>query len=261
MCLPSPKKSEVTPSPAVTRCTICKRDALSWREAAAAVVCSACEESFETRSGVLNFMRSFDDYTENYDAICKDDLLAPKTPGIVKTIFTDLVRKRARGRICDVGCGDGFVITRTSGSDRIAVDIAFEYLRRLPDELTRIWCRAERLPIQSPSIDTVICTDLREHVQDARQLVAELERILTPDGTILMAFPFEQDLSVYELPAYKTKYGKYKYVHLRSIDDALIAQLFPVFEVRSSHLITEGMESMEFKPYPMKVVELTRREA
>jgi SAM-dependent methyltransferase len=245
------------PSPAVTRCTLCKRDALAWNEPSG-LRCASCGERFEERSGVLCFMRSFDDYTENYDAICKDDLAAPKTPGVVKQIFTGLVRERARGRVCDVGCGDGFVITRTAGTDRIAADIAFAYLERLTDDITRLWCRAEELPLRSGSVDTVVCTDLLEHVRDARALAAELDRILGSDGRILLAFPFEQDLGVYELPQYKRKYGKYKYVHLRSVGDALIAELFPRYQARFSHLITEGMELMEFKPYPIKFLELVR---
>jgi ubiquinone/menaquinone biosynthesis C-methylase UbiE len=246
-------------SGAVKRCTICKCDALEREESLNALKCLACGELFEIREGILNFMRELDDYTENYDLICKDDLTAPKTPSEVKQIFTALAKWRARGRVCDVGCGDGYVITKIDSPDRIAVDIAFGYLSRIPSALTRIWCRAENMPLQTNSIDTVVCTDLIEHVLDAKCLAMELDRVVKLDGAVLLAFPFEQDLSVYNLPAYKAKYGKYKYVHLRSINDALIAELFPAYTVAFSHLITEGMEFMEFKPYPIKFIELRRR--
>ncbi|NJL55222.1 class I SAM-dependent methyltransferase [bacterium] len=217
-------------------------------------------QALEVRDGIVCFMSDFDDYTENYDQICTDDLMIPKTPSEVKRIFTRLVEERSAGMVCDLGCGDGYVIQRIESQHRIAIDIALEYLKRLPDSILRIWSRAEQVPLVSSCLDTVVCTDLIEHVVDAQLLAREIKRILKPNGRILMAFPFEQDLTVYNLPEYKLKYGKYRYVHLRSITDGLIAQLFPEFDVCFEHLITEGMKFMEFRPYPIKFVELARKQ-
>lgn len=223
------------------------------------LVCGHCDDAFEMHDGVACFLRQFDDYYENYELICADDLAEPKTPSIVKQSFTQLVQERASGVTCDLGCGDGYVIRRVNTPIKIAVDIAFAYLERLPPSIMRIWGHAEDVPLRSACIDTIICTDVIEHVLDAQLLANEIARLLKPNGRVLLAFPFEQDLSVYELPEYKEKYGKYKYVHLRSVDDALIADLFPTFEMRFSHLITEGMQFMEFKPYPIKLVEMVHR--
>lgn len=224
------------------------------------LVCESGGHRFPVRDGVGCFVRAFDDYTENYDRIAADDLSEPKTPTLIKQIFTRLVQERARGVICDLGCGDGYVIRRLAGHERrIAVDLAFAYLERLPGDIAALWSTVEDVPLRSGSIDTVLCTDVIEHVLDARLLAGEIDRLLGPDGQALLAFPFEQDLSVYDLPEYKAKYGKYKYVHIRSITVALIAELFPRFEVRFEHLITEGTAAMEFTPYPIKFVELGRR--
>ena len=222
------------------------------------LICRHCADTFEIRDGIVCFQRQFDDYSENYDQICADDLAEPKTPSIVKEIFARLVQERASGVTCDLGCGDGYVIQRVNSPRKIAVDIAFAYLERLPASIMRIWGRVEGVALCSGCIDTIVCTDVLEHVLDAQLLADEIARLLKPNGRILLAFPFEQDLSVYDLPAYKAEYERYKYVHLRSIDDALVANLFRAFEVRFSHLITEGMQFMEFKPYPIKFVELHR---
>jgi predicted TPR repeat methyltransferase len=205
-------------------------------------------------------VRSFDDYTENYDRIAADDLSVPKTPTLIKQIFVELVEARARGVVCDLGCGDAYVLRQLSRQKtRIAVDLAFAYVERLPGEIAGLWSTVEDVPLRTACIDTLVCTDVIEHVRDAGRLATEIDRLLADDGQALLAFPFEQDLSVYDLPAYRAKYGKYRYVHLRSITDELIGELFPRFEVRAEHLITEGMASMEFKPYPIKFVELARR--
>ncbi len=223
------------------------------------LLCTQCHDAFPIRKGVICFQREFDDYSENYDKICVDDLVKPKTPSVVKRIFAQLIQERVRGITCDLGCGDGYVIQRVNSNTKIAVDIAFPYLERLPSSIMRLWGRVENVPLRSGCVDTIICTDVLEHVLDASLLASEIDRLLKPDGRALLGFPFEQDLSVYELPAYKAKYGKYKYVHLRSINDSMIAKLFPTFEVSYSHLITEGMELMEFKPYPIKFIEIVRR--
>ena len=141
------------------------------------------------------------------------------------------------------------------------MDIAHAYLERLPADIMRLHSWVERTPLKTGAIDTVICTDVLEHVREAEPLAAEITSVLRPGGQLLLAVPFEQDLSVYELPAYKAKYAKYKFVHLRSVDDAMIAHLFAGFDLGFSHLITEGMALMEFKPYPIKFYELRRRPA
>ena len=164
-------------------------------------------------------------------------LVEPKTPSIVKQIFTQLVQEQASGVTCALGCGDGYVIQRVESPKKIAIDIAFDYLKRLPDSIVRIWSKVEAVPVIAGCIETIICTDVREHVQDSTLLAQEISRLIQLGGKVLLAFPFEQDLSVYDLPEYKAKYAKYKYVHLRSVNDALIAELFPEFEVRFSHLI------------------------
>ena len=240
-------------------CPRCRASALTL--VGERLICGGCAAPASTADGIAGFLDEVDevdDYVENYEQICTDDLREPKTPGVVKEMFTRLAVERAHGTVCDLGCGDGFVVRRIEADRRIAVDIAREYLLRLPPDILRIHGWAERTPLRAAGIDTVICTDLLEHVREAEPLAAEIKRILRPGGRLLLAVPYRQDLSVYELPAYKAKYGKYKYVHLRSVDDAMVERLFSSFELGFTHLITEGMELMEFKPYPIKFYELLR---
>ena len=248
-----------TPSLAldVLACPVCATAPLDLG-GEAGLRCTGCGESLSLRDGIVVGMRRFDDYTENYDRICADDLEAPKTPSAVKQVFTRLVAERAAGVVADLGCGDGYVIRHIHAPVKVAVDIALEYLRRLPPTITRVWSRIEEAPLADGAFDTIVCTDVLEHVQDVKPVRDRIVKALRPGGRALLAFPFEQDLSVYELPAYRAKYAKYKYVHLRSIDDAFIRRTFPELEPMFEHLITEGMAAMEFKPYPIKFVELAR---
>jgi SAM-dependent methyltransferase len=237
-------------------CPTCRAGGV--RDGGSELRCTSCGDRFPVADGIFEFQRTFDEYSDNYDHICADDLEAPKTPSVVKTAFADLIVERARGVVCDLGCGDGYVVRRVTAKHRIAVDIARRYLESLPSSIVRLWARVESVPLRTGAVDTVICTDVIEHVQDAQRLALEIDRLCNDNGRVLLACPFQQDLGVYELPEYKEKYGKYKFVHLRSIDDDLIARLFPRFELRGERLITEGMELMEFKPFPIKFFELRR---
>lgn len=240
------------------QCPRCRSGSLVQSASKTEARCTGCNKVFGVKSDVFCFMEKFDDYTDNYDQICADDLKEPKTPDVVKRIFSTLVIERANGLTCDLGCGDGHVIQQVKTPHRVAVDIAFRYLDRLPSSILKLWSRVEEVPLQSESVSTLICTDVIEHVLDAKALADEIARLLVPRGQLLLAFPFEQDLRVYDLPEYRAKFGKYKYVHLRSIDDAMIADLFPNFDIRFSRLITEGMPLMLFKPYPIKFVQLIK---
>ena len=156
-----------------------------------------------------------DDYITNYEIICEDDLKSPKTPTIVKEILFDLIDERANGVICDLGCGDGYIIQNIESNTKIAVDIALPYLENLSPDILRIYGSVDNVPLEKHSIDTIICTDVIEHVLDVKSLAMEIDRLLAQGGSICMAFPYKQDLRVYDSPEFKALCKQYKYVHFR----------------------------------------------
>lgn len=56
-----------------------------------------------------------------------------------------------------------------------------------------------RLPIRDGSVDTILCTEVLEHVPEPARLVAEMRRALVPGGKLLLTVPFIQPL--HELPS------------------------------------------------------------
>ena len=92
----------------------------------------------------------------------------------------------AHGALLDIGCGnkpyermfDGKVSSYTGcdlvQSDRQRVDIL---------------CPATDIPVQPSSFDTVLTTQVIEHVDDHRLLVAEAYRVLRPGGILILSAP------------------------------------------------------------------------
>lgn len=58
------------------------------------------------------------------------------------------------------------------------------------------------IPLQSESVDLVICSHVLEHVQEDAKAMRELKRVLRPNGTALIMCPVSYDLpSTYEDPS------------------------------------------------------------
>lgn len=108
------------------------------------------------------------------------------------------VAPRARGRLLDVGCGDkpyleifrphvasylgiehatSFGLTSAAGKDRAArPDVVYS---------------GRRLPFRDGSFDTVLSVQVLEHTPHPGPLVAEMARVLAPDGVLILTAPFQ----------------------------------------------------------------------
>lgn len=82
-----------------------------------------------------------------------------------------------RGVTVDLGAGTG-AHGRSVGA--VTVD-----LRGRPDVLAD----ARALPFRTGSIDTVLCFDMLEHVHEEQAVLAEIKRILTPAGRLILSVP------------------------------------------------------------------------
>ena len=205
------------------------------------------------QESIFDFIIIEDDYILNYEQIARDDQEKEYTPKEVKEAIFNYCNKYIHsGTVIDVGCGDGYVISKINADFKYAVDISFVNLKRIPKQwnLMKIRENAECMHFDSSVADHVICTDVFEHVLDEKKLAGELKRILKPGGKLYLATPYKQDLSVYDSPQYKRKY---KYVHLRSVDDRMVLNFFGDMKLMEVHLIKKGMKYQKIKPYPIKL--------
>lgn len=101
----------------------------------------------------------------------------------------DAVRDHARGDLLDLGCGEkpyewifGSQVRRYIGCDWSATPHSLRHVDLLAD--------AARLPFPDATFDTVLCTELLEHVLDPVRCVLEVRRVLRPGGTLILTTPF-----------------------------------------------------------------------
>jgi SAM-dependent methyltransferase len=100
-----------------------------------------------------------------------------------------------RSRVLDAGCGSGWFAGELAagGFDVVGVEVAQEPLRRARErfgDLVEFLLVGEReLPFASGSFDGVWLGEVLEHVQDGIGLLAELARVLVPDGRLALSTP------------------------------------------------------------------------
>lgn len=82
----------------------------------------------------------------------------------------------------------------------VATDFANEFLAEYQYNITNI-------PQPNHTFDLICCFHILEHIEDDRQAMRELFRVLKPNGLCLLQTPFQQG-SIYENPAIQTPEGR-----------------------------------------------------
>ena len=145
----------------------------------------------------------------------KDKLLHPRwLRWIARRVFAtgDTVRRAVQkpivdsfistsgDRAVDIGAGRGMYTLETlvkRFNNVTAIDVNPDHLiylsdRKRSDGLGNLWvvqASADRLPFKSDVFNTVVCTEVIEHLEDDRAGVAEIARVVTQDGRIVLSVP------------------------------------------------------------------------
>jgi SAM-dependent methyltransferase len=104
-----------------------------------------------------------------------------------------------QGRILENGCGVGIYLERLALQSQLAVGLEFDLPRaqeahvRSPNILNGA---GEVLPLPDESFEFILSHEVLEHVQDDRQCVEEMVRVLAPGGRMAVfvpnrGYPFE----------------------------------------------------------------------
>ena len=117
-----------------------------------------------------------------------------------------LLSKELNGELLDVGCGrqpyESYFrhVARKQACD-------FDSKRGQVD----FECPAHRIPLPDQSLDSILCTEVLEHVPDPLAVWREFHRLLRPGGKVLLATPMywpphEEPYDFYRYPEFGLRY-------------------------------------------------------
>ncbi len=100
------------------------------------------------------------------------------------------LRKYARGRLLDLGCGKVplFEAYRDRVTDNTCVD--WGNTRHKNEHLDLECDLNEPLPFATGEFDTIVLSDVLEHIAEPMSLWREMHRVLAADGTLILNVPF-----------------------------------------------------------------------
>ncbi|MER7516155.1 class I SAM-dependent methyltransferase [Streptomyces sp. NPDC126499] len=134
-------------------------------------------------------------YDGDRDLAARQSLYRWQTP---RYDLPGLVAERlggVRGRVVDIGCGNGTYIRRLR-RDRpdltvLGLDIAPGILAGVPGPVAV--AEATRLPLAAGSVDAALAMHMLYHVPDIPRAVRELARIVTRDGSVIASTNSDRD--------------------------------------------------------------------
>lgn len=101
-----------------------------------------------------------------------------------------LLQAHARGRLLDLGCGN--VPCYQMYRDLIDENICVDWENTLhKNPYIDHWLDLSReLALESGQFDTILCSDVLEHIATPQLLVGEMARMLKPGGKLILTVPF-----------------------------------------------------------------------
>lgn len=104
--------------------------------------------------------------------------------------YQRIIQQYASGRLLDLGCGfvPYYELYRQQVSEIICVD--WENSLHKNDFLDHFMDLNKPLALERESFDTVLLTDVLEHIYQPAQLLSEVVRVLRPAGHVIIGVPF-----------------------------------------------------------------------
>lgn len=168
--------------------------------------------------------------------------------GVGSRLMSDLVAARyqahlagnARGRLLDLGCGAVplYAAYAPFVSEVTCVDWA-------PGEHIDMYCDLSvPLPFGADSFDTIILSDVLEHVPEPALLWREMTRLLAPGGQIIMNVPFYYSVHGHPHDYYRyTNFALARFAQLNALQIVHLAAFGGIVEVMAD-LVAKSLSKL-----------------
>jgi len=140
--------------------------------------------------------RAHGNYTKSYESF--------KRINNAEICFRESIKDKQQQKVLDIGCGDGYHLFVFNTIEDITGNIRFygvdmsklriEFASRVCNELAMtnidfLVGSADALPFPDDYFDTILCSDVVEHLLYPERCLAEVYRVTKPGGTAIVTTP------------------------------------------------------------------------
>lgn len=145
---------------------------------------------------------------------------------IVANLYDTYIPKYVKGRLIDLGCGK--VPLFEAYKNYVTENICVDWMNTLnEDGYLDLECDLnKRLPFNDDDFDTIILSDVLEHIPNPEEFWLEMSRILTRNGKVLINTPFYYCL--HETPHDYYRYTEYALRRFAELSGFKILILKPI---------------------------------
>lgn len=145
---------------------------------------------------------------------------------MVARMYTRLIPTYAKGALVDLGCGRAPFYEAYSQYCSTSTRVDWSNSPHPLDYIDLYADLRERLPLEAESFDTVLMSDVLEHIPNPSALISEVHRILRPGGGIVLNVPFLYWL--HEEPYDYYRYTTFGLAHLLESNNFTVREIEPV---------------------------------
>jgi SAM-dependent methyltransferase len=167
---------------------------------------------------------------------------------VVAPYYDRAIHAHAHGRLLDMGCG--YVPLYDTYRDLVSENICIDWQNtaHVNPYLDQMVDLTGTLPFDSGSFDTVLLTDVLEHIPDPMNLMCEIARILRPNGKLILGVPFFYWL--HEVPHDYYRYTEFALRRFCQLSGLRVVEIVPYGGLPEVllDLISKGLN---FFPHPL----------
>ena len=130
---------------------------------------------------------------------------------LIAKVYDENVKKFVKGKLLDLGCGKVplYIAYKNYIADNICVD--WENTLHKNVNIDYFCDLTKKLPFNDNEFDTVLLSDVLEHIPNPNNIINEIYRVLTKNGNMLLNVPFlywihEEPSDFYRYTEFAIKY-------------------------------------------------------
>ena len=126
----------------------------------------------------------YDSIYREHDNVWKEQ--AGRTEEFI-TYFSALLEDCGDGRLLEIGCGEGYLLSRLRAREKYATELSSRAIQAARSRTDAEFCfaLAERLPFEAEYFDLVVAVGIMEHFLSDREALGEIGRVLRPGGVFV----------------------------------------------------------------------------